>query len=58
VAIELGPRDGDEMAVPDSIQQHFALPRHRMSAAIHRAQLKARLHAWYDWAGVQLFNAD
>jgi len=38
------------------IRQHFALPRHRMNAACHRAQLKARLHAWYDWAGVQFLN--
>jgi putative transposase len=35
------------------IRQHFALPRHLMKAASHREQLKARLHAWYDWAGVQ-----
>jgi putative transposase len=40
------------------IRQHFALPRHRMSAARHRVQLKARLHAWYDWAGTQIFNAN
>ncbi|RQH04996.1 IS6 family transposase [Paraburkholderia dinghuensis] len=40
------------------IRQHFVLPRHRMKAASHRAQLKARLHAWYDWTGVQLFNAN
>ena len=35
------------------IRQHFALPRHRMKAACHRAELKARLLAWYDWSGVQ-----
>jgi putative transposase len=34
------------------IRQHFALPRHRMGAASHRAQLKARLIAWRDWTGV------
>jgi putative transposase len=40
------------------IRQHFALSRHRMSAAFHREQLRARLHAWYDWAGVQFLSAD
>ena len=40
------------------IRQHFALPRHRMKAAGHRAQLKARLLAWYDWAGVQFPHAN
>jgi putative transposase len=39
------------------IRQHFALLRHRMSAADHRAQLAARLQAWYDWAGVQFPSA-
>lgn len=33
------------------IRQHFAVPRHRMNAAGHRAQLASRLHAWYAWAG-------
>jgi putative transposase len=32
------------------IRQHFALPRHRMSAAAHRTQLKERLARWYDWS--------
>ena len=36
------------------IRQHFALPPNRMKAACHRTQLKARLHVWYDWAGVHL----
>ncbi|CAB3810216.1 hypothetical protein LMG28688_07184 [Paraburkholderia caffeinitolerans] len=35
------------------IRQHFALPRHRMKATRHREQLKARLSAWYDWAGAR-----
>jgi putative transposase len=34
------------------IRQHFALPRHRMTAATHRAQLQARLLAWQCWTGV------
>jgi putative transposase len=34
------------------IRQHFALPRHRMGAAIHRAELQARLLAWQEWASV------
>ena len=35
------------------IRQHFALSRHRMSAALHREQLRARLLAWFQWSGVQ-----
>jgi putative transposase len=35
------------------IRQHFVLPRHRIKATEHRAQLTARLQAWYDWTGVQ-----
>jgi putative transposase len=31
------------------IRQHFALPRHRMMAASHRAELQARLLAWQCW---------
>ncbi len=31
------------------IRQHFALPRHRMSAGDHRAQLRARLASWFQW---------
>ena len=31
------------------IRQHFALPRHRMNAACHRAILKERLAKWYGW---------
>ena len=30
------------------IRQHFALPRHRMNAARHRAVLKERLATW-EW---------
>ncbi|KVQ97602.1 transposase [Burkholderia ubonensis] len=40
------------------IRQHFALPRNRMKAACHRAELKARLHAWYDWAGAHFAAAN
>jgi len=40
------------------IRQHFALPRHRMKAAYHREQLKARLQAWCGWASVQFANAN
>ncbi len=31
------------------IRQHFALPRHRMNAACHRATLQERLTTWHDW---------
>ncbi|WP_244808411.1 MULTISPECIES: IS6 family transposase [Caballeronia] len=31
------------------IRQHFALPRHRMNAGRHRAELKQRLAAWHQW---------
>jgi putative transposase len=31
-------------------RQHFALPRHQMNAARHRAILKVRLATWHDWA--------
>ncbi|NLP64801.1 IS6 family transposase [Paraburkholderia sacchari] len=31
------------------IRQHFALPRHRMTAQSHRSKLKARLAAWNRW---------
>jgi putative transposase len=34
------------------IRQHFALSRHRMNAASHRAELQARLLTWQCWAGV------
>ena len=40
------------------IRQHFALPRHRMKVACHRAELKARLLAWHEWAGVQFPDAN
>jgi putative transposase len=40
------------------IRLHFALPRHRMRAACHRAQLKARLLEWHDWAGVRFSPAN
>jgi putative transposase len=32
------------------IRQHFALPRHQMNAACHRATLKERLATWQEWA--------
>ncbi|MHB9841610.1 IS6 family transposase [Paraburkholderia terrae] len=32
------------------IRQHFALPRHQMNAACHRAVLKERLATWHEWA--------
>lgn len=35
------------------IRQYFASPRHRMSAACHRAELNARLRTWQDWTGVK-----
>jgi putative transposase len=31
------------------IRQHFALPRHHMSAACHTTMLKERIAAWYNW---------
>ena len=31
------------------IRQHFALPRHQMNAACHRAILKERFATWHDW---------
>ena len=31
------------------IRQHFALPRHQMNAARHRAILKERLDTWHGW---------
>lgn len=36
------------------IRQHFALPRHRIDAATHRAQLKQRLDSWYGWSATDL----
>jgi len=30
-------------------RQHFALPRHQMTAACHRAILQERIAKWYDW---------
>ena len=38
------------------IRQHFALPRHRMDAATHRAQLKQRLDRWYGWSATDLVS--
>lgn len=32
------------------IQQHYALPRHQMSAAVHRAALKERLATRHSWS--------
>jgi putative transposase len=31
------------------IRQHFALPRHQMNAACHRATLQRRFVAWHGW---------
>jgi putative transposase len=31
------------------IRQHFALPRHQMNAARHRAILNERFAAWHGW---------
>jgi putative transposase len=31
------------------IRQHFALPRHQMNAACHRATLRERLATWQEW---------
>jgi putative transposase len=31
------------------IRQHFALPRHRMNAACHRAVLQERFVTWHGW---------
>ncbi|MFD1559656.1 IS6 family transposase [Paraburkholderia silviterrae] len=36
------------------IRQHFALPRHRMSAVAHRNQLKERITNWYSWSEASL----
>ena len=36
------------------IRQHFALPRHRMNAAAHRAQLVKRIDNWYRWSALSL----
>ena len=36
------------------IRQHFALPRHRMNAAAHRAQLAKRIDSWYRWSALSL----
>lgn len=35
-------------------RQHFALPRHRMNAAAHRAQLVKRIDNWYRWSALSL----
>ncbi|WP_454806668.1 IS6 family transposase [Paraburkholderia fungorum] len=32
------------------IRQHFALPRHRMNAACHRAVVQERFATWHGWA--------
>jgi putative transposase len=34
----------------DPIRQNFALPRHQMNAACHRAVLKDRFATWHDWS--------
>ncbi|AJZ56670.1 DDE domain protein [Paraburkholderia fungorum] len=38
------------------IRQHFALPRHRMTARRHRAKLRANHAAWHQWTGVDVVN--
>jgi putative transposase len=38
-------------------REHFALPRHLMSAGHHRAALRARLFAWQCWTAVIDFAA-
>ena len=35
------------------IRQHFALPRHQMNAACHRAVLKQRLATWHAWTATR-----
>jgi putative transposase len=35
------------------IRQHLALPRHRMSAASHRKELRARFTAWQRWTNTE-----
>ncbi|ASL49028.1 hypothetical protein bAD24_p01685 (plasmid) [Burkholderia sp. AD24] len=40
------------------IRQHCALPRHRMSAANHRAQLRARLASWFQWTVAEPSGVD
>jgi putative transposase len=35
------------------IRQHFLLPRHRMTAASHRAELQARPFAWQSWINMK-----
>ncbi|CAD6547458.1 hypothetical protein LMG28140_04482 [Paraburkholderia metrosideri] len=40
------------------IRQHFALPRHRMSAANHSAQLRVRLASWFQWTVAEPSGVD
>jgi putative transposase len=40
------------------IRQHFVLPRHRMTAASHRAELQARLLAWQCWTNMKNFQSN
>lgn len=40
------------------IRQHFALPRHRMSAGNHRTQLLARLASWSQWTVTESTGID
>jgi putative transposase len=40
------------------IRQHFALPRHRMTAASHRAELQAWLLAWQCWTNKKNFQTN
>jgi putative transposase len=40
------------------IRQHFALPRHRMTAASHRAELQAWLLAWQCWTNKKNFQSN
>ena len=38
------------------IRQHFALPRHQMNAACHRATLKERFTTWHSWTVTGAFE--
>jgi putative transposase len=40
------------------IRRHFALPRHRMGAGDHRAQLRARLASWFQWSVTRPIGID
>jgi putative transposase len=38
------------------IRRHFALVRHQMNAACHRAVLKDRFAVWHDWSVTVAFQ--